>query len=509
MRVRWKVGAIMVAVVVLVVIMTRGGGKEEGGEEEGEWRGGEKEAAKSEGERRRKEVEERRRKEKEEEERKRREEEEKRVEERRKEEEEAKRREKGAKGGGGEAPGASATKTAAQKEEEEARKEAANEEARKKEEEANKKAKATAEDAPATLEAERQGEDDEGRADVKDADGNNAARGVKEVPKNRVYWQHELRGAYDGPWEYLPLERVLLEMSDYGHKDTWKRREYLARFAAKIIERDAARPERLRPSSAHLNASLAALIPDVQPYFTYWNSGMENVKHDVVKMLSLITASSIKRMNHSHPWSRLRHIMLDDASLPYYVDFPKHVLDARSHYSNTYFSDLLRLELLTLYGGFWADATFYFAKDMPRDVYEAPFFAFKLWTEPAYSSSWFMHSYHPHNPLLLWMRHLLHEYWRSHSSHEYFDFHKMMEICIRFFPALRPYYDLMPFYSSKRAHAIHHIFQDRFDASRHAHALSQSWGFKLSYKMHKPLNFLHLLSTEADEAKKFISSRNP
>lgn len=300
-----------------------------------------------------------------------------------------------------------------------------------------------------------------------------------------------------------PLSEVLIEMSDYagGKSSDWRRRKYLAEFAAGIIERDKDQPQVLKPHLVDKNP-LSAVIPKVQPYFLYWNSGFDKAPHEVVQILQWITKASIKRMNETYEWSNIKLTLLDDANIGQYVQFPSHLIAKRSNYTNTYFSDLLRIELLCNYGGFWADSTFYFDKPMPRDVYESDLFAFKLWQAPAYSSSWFFHSYHKHNPLLLWVRHLMFEYWKTHNSHEYFDLHKFFEIVIQFFPELRPYYDTMPFYSSARAHSIHRMFNGAFNADRWTMAKAQSWGYKLSYK--SKLNILPQLRAQAAVAKEYL-----
>lgn len=324
-----------------------------------------------------------------------------------------------------------------------------------------------------------------------------------ETSRNLRFWKD--RDPFNGAYVARSLNDVLLEMSDYGggrREADWKRRRYLAEFAAEIIQRDKDHPELLIPKTKP-NPALSELIPKVQPYFQYWGSGpMESAPHELIRLLAPITKASVKNMNLSYQWSNIKLIPLDDSNLDEYVTLPDHVMQKRSNYSTTYFSDLLRLELLCNYGGFWADSTFYFDKAMPRDVYEADFFAFKLWHAPAYSSSWFLHSYHKHNPLLLWTRHIMFEYWRTHSTHEYFDFHKFMEIVLQFFPEIRPYYDTMPFYASSRAHAIHRMFQGRFDPDQWTAAKRASWGYKLSYKA--KINILPQLRLQAAAATKTL-----
>ena len=328
--------------------------------------------------------------------------------------------------------------------------------------------------------------------------------GESEAKRSLRFWKE--RDPFKEPYAARSLEEVLLEMSDYAgspQRGDWKRRKYLAEFAAKIIARDKDQPWVLKPEL--VNKALDAQVPGVQPYFLYWSSGFEKAPHAVVQHLQWITKASIKTMNETFQWSNLHLTLLDDKNLADYIKLPQHLIEKRSNYSTTYFSDLLRLELLCNYGGFWADSTFLFDKPMPREVYEADFFAFKLWQAPAYSSSWFLHSYRKHNPLLLWMRHIMFEYWHTHTSHEYFDLHKFMEIVIQFFPEIRPYYDSMPFYSSARAHAIHRMFEGTFNPEKYEAAKAVSWGYKLSYKA--KINILPQLQAQADVARDMLKRK--
>lgn len=310
------------------------------------------------------------------------------------------------------------------------------------------------------------------------------------------------RDPFSGAYESRPLEDVMIEMGDYADKRDWGRRTYLLQFASKILERDKATPGILRPPV--INQTLFELAKHARPYFVYWNSGFDKVQHPILKHLHVITKAQL--LNHSihDAWAKFIPIYLDDDSLPKYIQFPPQIIDKRGKYSTTYFSDLLRLELLASYGGIWADASFYFQKPMPKAIYDSEWFAFKLWHMPYFSSTWFLHTPRPNHPLVLWVRHFMHEYWKTHDSHAYFDLHAFTEITLQLLPEVRAYYDTMPFHSANRAHAYHFIMGGPFNATQHAAAYTQSWGYKLSFKA--KCNFVDKLEDEAKERQAFIDA---
>jgi hypothetical protein len=316
-----------------------------------------------------------------------------------------------------------------------------------------------------------------------------------------VYWKD--RDPFGSPYESRPLDEVLIEMGEYGDKKEWERRSYLAKFASSIVERDKANPQVLRPPL--VNLTLASLIPHQQPYWTYWNNGFDKAK-PIVRYLHDITKAQLAKHAKENKWTNFLPIYLDDSKLAEYVSWPQHLIAKRSNYTTTYLSDLLRVELLVNYGGSWADSTFYWQKPMPKPVYDSDYFGFKIWHNPYYTSSWFLHARKPHNPLLLWVRHFMHEYWKTHEKYFYFDLHLFIEVAIQLLPEVRPYYDTMPFWGSTRAHAYHYIMTGEFNATKHEEAGTKSWGYKLSYKA--KCNFVDRLEKEAEEARKYLAD-NP
>ena len=68
--------------------------------------------------------------------------------------------------------------------------------------------------------------------------------------------------------------------------------------------------------------------------------------------------------------------VLDPASYGEFVGLPQYIEARREQMGWTHFSDLLRIWLLAEHGGTWIDATVMMSAPMPKQVDEAPFFAF-------------------------------------------------------------------------------------------------------------------------------------
>ncbi len=107
--------------------------------------------------------------------------------------------------------------------------------------------------------------------------------------------------------------------------------------------------------------------------------------------------------------------------------------------TRTHMSDLLRLELLTKYGGTWIDATV-FLSDRPADyMLESQLFLFQT-LKPGLDghttaiSSWFMTS-QADSRILMLAREMLYEYWKNNNSLiDYFLIHYFIQIAIEQYP---------------------------------------------------------------------------
>ena len=117
----------------------------------------------------------------------------------------------------------------------------------------------------------------------------------------------------------------------------------------------------------------------------YWGQGYEPEKiHPVVR----ICFESVEKFKGDYTLIRL-----SDENYAEYVDLPEVVLQKKSIWTPAAFSDILRLALVTTYGGVWLDATIMLTDVLPERYWQMPFFMFqrdpnephKKWWENSYA----------------------------------------------------------------------------------------------------------------------------
>lgn len=99
-----------------------------------------------------------------------------------------------------------------------------------------------------------------------------------------------------------------------------------------------------------------------------WWQGLDNAP-EIVK----ICVNSIKKNAGKHDV-----IVIDESNYKNYIDFPDWLIDKynKNIISKTHFSDLLRLEILSRYGGLWIDSTFY-CIDNIEEYFDMPIWSIK------------------------------------------------------------------------------------------------------------------------------------
>lgn len=107
---------------------------------------------------------------------------------------------------------------------------------------------------------------------------------------------------------------------------------------------------------------------DEKIIWQYWAQGYDDgVPETVRKCLD-----SVDRFADGY-----RVIRLSDYNIPDYIELPAYVMEKRDKYSLAHFSDLLRLVLLSTYGGIWLDATVMLSGVIPQRYIEPDFFMFQ------------------------------------------------------------------------------------------------------------------------------------
>ena len=109
------------------------------------------------------------------------------------------------------------------------------------------------------------------------------------------------------------------------------------------------------------------LVPDDAPIWVLWYQG-ENKMPDIVKACYL----SVLRNAHNHPVHLLTSENLDE-----YIEIPQFIKKKveNKNITLTHYSDIIRMGVLSKYGGIWIDSTVFVSK--PISSYKSAFFSIK------------------------------------------------------------------------------------------------------------------------------------
>ena len=215
-----------------------------------------------------------------------------------------------------------------------------------------------------------------------------------------------------------------------------------------------------------------------------WLQGIENAP-EIVKICYKSMQSNLTNMNNGA--SDREIILLTKDNYREYICFPQHIQNKIDNgiITKTHISDLLRLELLSRYGGTWIDATVYCSgKSIPSYMFDANLFFYQT-LKPGKDghatvlSSWFITACSNH-PVILLTKELLYKYWEDNNSLiDYFLIHDFFQIALEAFPD--EWDKVIP-----RDNAAPHILLlrifDRYDLAVWESITEQTCFHKLSYK---------------------------
>ena len=165
-----------------------------------------------------------------------------------------------------------------------------------------------------------------------------------------------------------------------------------------------------------------------------WFQGMENAPVLVQRCYE-----SVKKNLMDH-----EVILITSENMNLYVQFPDYIIEKwkAGVITHTHLTDLLRLELLTKYGGMWLDATVFCSeerKSIPDYFFESDLFFYQC-LKPGrdghcqYISSWLITAKR-NNKLLMATRALCYEYWKKNNSmDDYFLLHDFFSIVLDYYP---------------------------------------------------------------------------
>jgi hypothetical protein len=213
---------------------------------------------------------------------------------------------------------------------------------------------------------------------------------------------------------------------------------------------------------------------EVGPIWQYWAQG-EDAAPDIVRAC----LRSVRR----HAGGR-DVVLIDEASRSQYVSVPDYILEKRdtNKMTLTHFSNILRLELLSRYGGTWIDATVLLTAPIPEFVERVPFFVFQRARDPMVLATWFIHAASSH-PLVESTKSALLSYWASNDAlADYSMFRHLFEANIVLYPELERLWNEVPYCSAYPTNALQRRLLTPYSEAEFAALLASFWLYKLTYK---------------------------
>lgn len=140
--------------------------------------------------------------------------------------------------------------------------------------------------------------------------------------------------------------------------------------------------------------------------WTCWWQGEDN--------LPPVVKRSIQSIRRYCPDYELRIITSDN--MRNYIELPAYIMQKHQNgcITRTQLSDLLRIALLSKYGGFWMDATVFLTAPLPQPILKAPFFAFHC-RDLYQGQSWFLKA-SAQDSVIVGLKNFMFEYWKHENK---------------------------------------------------------------------------------------------
>ena len=179
-------------------------------------------------------------------------------------------------------------------------------------------------------------------------------------------------------------------------------------------------------------------------------------------------------------------VVLTDKNISKYVDIPSYIYDKlkRGCMGRTHFSDILRLHLLSQYGGVWIDSTMLMTGVLPEYILNSPLFMYHsvLFNGPVCCANGFMASC-PHHPIIDDTLAMWKAYWQKEDRLiSYSVTHIFLSIAIRNNPINTQLWESVPLYYYVDCEKLRIKLNTPFDAEEWKEIRRFSDIHKLTYK---------------------------
>lgn len=211
----------------------------------------------------------------------------------------------------------------------------------------------------------------------------------------------------------------------------------------------------------------------------FWKQGLENAP-ELVKKCHESVCRNVP--------NGFEIVLLSDQNLSKYIRLPDYIWDKyeKGYITTTHLSDMIRMELLCMYGGCWIDATVFCSSVMPMYMLTGDMFVFKLpsvLSVPVVKlSSWWMFS-DSRNRLIHLTRRMLYEYWKQEVDiRNYFLLHIIMSKLIDEDLECRNIFQKIPYFNSGNAHVLQGKLGQEYEEEEWQIIKDASCIHKLTYK---------------------------
>lgn len=216
----------------------------------------------------------------------------------------------------------------------------------------------------------------------------------------------------------------------------------------------------------------------VKKVWIYWMQGFEQAPIVVKRCVE-----SVKRHLPEYEIT-----LLSKEKLNQYVTFPEHIERKykKGFIPEANYSDMIRLELLTKYGGTWLDATVMMTgSDFPRAMMESDLFVFQNRDNTGRFvglSSWMITAVAGH-PILEIVKDAMYAYWEDHNAlMEYYLFHLFFMMAVEQHPE---YMEDIERHSNRIPHMLQRRLADKYDGTWMDELKNHAWFHKLTYRIPK------------------------
>lgn len=214
-----------------------------------------------------------------------------------------------------------------------------------------------------------------------------------------------------------------------------------------------------------------------------WWQGAENMP----KLVRLAYQSIVNNSNGHEV------ILLSQFNYSSYVDIPQAILDKveKQKMSYAHFSDFIRLQLLSRYGGLWVDSTVLVLKPIDNELFSYPFYS--IHTQPHDNKCVGVYRYfvslmasRPGEPFMLNCYNIFKEYWMHHDKALDYLF---LDYCLDYVASNPDYNTVLPNipFNNKNVLSLLDNFNSPYSEKLWDELTQDTTFFKLNWKVKAPM----------------------